>query len=103
MGPLAGKLSKSLLTSSDVFILDAGSELFVWIGSGTSSGEKREAMATAARFLQQSGRPASTPVARVMQGSEPASFKVMGWSGRGFWRVDVKGVRLVVSSIRCGG
>ena len=40
-------VSRSLLDPADVFIIDNGKELFVWIGSGASSDEKRNAMSYA--------------------------------------------------------
>ncbi len=42
-----GDLSSSYLDPSDVFIVDSGKELFVWIGNGTSAAEKKNAMAYA--------------------------------------------------------
>ncbi|KAH9518580.1 hypothetical protein Btru_005701 [Bulinus truncatus] len=39
-----GSISKSDFDSKDVFILDAKKSLYVWIGNGTSHGEKRNAL-----------------------------------------------------------
>lgn len=39
-----GDLSRDVLDPSDVFIIDNGKELFVWIGNGASSAEKKNAM-----------------------------------------------------------
>ena len=39
-----GSLSKDLLDPSDVFLVDTGKELFVWIGGGASPDEKKNAM-----------------------------------------------------------
>ncbi len=39
-----GNLSRDLLDTSDVFLVDIGKQLFVWIGSGASSDENKNAM-----------------------------------------------------------
>jgi len=69
-----GKLDKSKLNSDDTFILDAGGQVFVWIGKNSTKNEKREAMAYAVRYLGDQGRAADVPIARVMEGGEPAEF-----------------------------
>jgi len=68
-------LSKSLLDSKDVFIVDCGSELFVWVGSQASDGERAGALDTANKFLASAKRPAWTQAKRVVDGGEPPSFK----------------------------
>jgi len=68
------KLDKSKLNSDDTFILDGGSQVFAWIGKNSSKNEKREAMAYAVRYLGEQGRAADVPIARVMDGQEPAEF-----------------------------
>jgi len=69
-----GKLDKNLLNSDDAFILDAGSQVFVWIGKGSTKNEKREAMAYAVRYLTEQGRSANVPIARVTDSQEPPEF-----------------------------
>ena len=39
-----GSISRSSLDSKDVFIIDTGKSLFVWVGKGASDGEKKNAM-----------------------------------------------------------
>lgn len=39
-----GEFSRGQLDSSDVFVVDTGKELFVWVGSGASDDEKKNAM-----------------------------------------------------------
>ena len=39
-----GGLSRTNLDSNDVFIADDGKKVFVWIGSGASENEKKNAM-----------------------------------------------------------
>jgi len=69
-----GKLDKSKLNSDDTFILDAGSQVFAWIGKNSTKNEKREAMAYAVRYLSEQGRAADVPIARVIDGQEPPEF-----------------------------
>lgn len=69
-----GKLDKSALDTNDAFIVDAGCSLFVWIGKRANKSEKREAMQFAVEYLGSKGRSAKIPIARVMEGKEPASF-----------------------------
>jgi len=69
-----GKLDKSKLNSDDAFIVDAGGQLFVWIGKGSTKNEKREAMAYAVRYLGEQGRSADVPICRVMDGQETPEF-----------------------------
>ena len=39
-----GGLSQDMLDPNDVFIVDNGKKVLVWIGSGASEGEKKNAM-----------------------------------------------------------
>jgi hypothetical protein len=95
-----------MLDGTDIFILDVGGEIFVWVGRGATPNEKKSGMRFATqsvkhlrppcscgggeglfltpgracaihltRFLEQSGRPESTPISRVLQGGETAVFK----------------------------
>lgn len=64
-----------LLFSDDVFIVDTGSKLSVWVGRGASQGERREGMARATAYLARNGYPANTPIERVSEGAESAQFK----------------------------
>jgi len=69
-----GNIKKSVLKSEDVFFIDNGHTLYVWVGSGTTKNEKAMAMQYATDFLKVASRPMSTPVLRVIEGNEPASF-----------------------------
>lgn len=47
-----GEFSKDMLDPSDVFIVDDGKKVIVWIGSGASSDENKNALTYAhVRFL----------------------------------------------------
>jgi len=61
---------KSLLDPNDVFILDTGAEVFVWIGKGASVQEKKKSMQFAQDYLKQFNRPLFTPISRILQGGE---------------------------------
>jgi gelsolin len=69
-----GKLDKSKLNSDDAFIVDAGVQLYVWVGKNSNKAELREAMKYATEYLIQQGRNATIPMARVCEGNEPADF-----------------------------
>lgn len=64
------KVSKSLLDSSDVFILDAGFEVYAWVGKNASAGEKKKALTFAQDYLTKTGKPQHTTVVRILEGGE---------------------------------
>lgn len=70
-----GKLRKSILDTNDVFLIDVGSKVFVWVGRGASPSEKREGMMRAAAYLRDHRAGANVPVERVGEGAESALFK----------------------------
>ncbi|CAM9441041.1 unnamed protein product, partial [Hapterophycus canaliculatus] len=70
--------------SGDVYILDVGTEVFVWVGRGSSVEEKKSGMPYAAKFIEESGHGngnvatpprRSTPITRLAQGYETSTFK----------------------------
>lgn len=50
-------IDKKLLDSKDVFLVDAGTHLFVWVGKKASIGERKNAMAYAHNFLKDKCNP----------------------------------------------
>lgn len=58
----------------DVFILDDGFIIWVWIGKGASSAERGQGMAYAMKYLKKFKRPASMPITQVKEGQEPLTF-----------------------------
>lgn len=42
-----GNLEKGHLDTKDVFIVDSGKKVFVWVGEGASAAEKKNAMSHA--------------------------------------------------------
>ena len=69
-----GSLHWSKLDPNDVFIVDVGTECFVWIGSGASESEKKNGMSYAHNYLAGTDHPL-VPIAVVKQGNEPANFR----------------------------
>eukprot|EP00931_Biecheleriopsis_adriatica_P071575 TRINITY_DN45459_c0_g1_i1.p1 TRINITY_DN45459_c0_g1~~TRINITY_DN45459_c0_g1_i1.p1 ORF type:complete len:375 (+),score=61.55 TRINITY_DN45459_c0_g1_i1:44-1168(+) len=62
------KISHAMLESAHTFILDAISELYVWIGKGTDSAARYEAMPTAMSYLSSKNRPPQTPIKCFREG-----------------------------------
>jgi len=69
-----GNIKKSHLKSEDVFFVVNADKLFVFVGKATSKDEKGHAIEYATAFLDGAGLPKSTPILRVVEGNEPASW-----------------------------
>jgi hypothetical protein len=69
-----GSVKKSQLESKDVFILDVGHTVWVWIGKGASKQERAKGIEFGTKHLKEAGRPDHTPVSRVLDGAEPQGF-----------------------------
>jgi gelsolin len=67
-------IKKNQLDGNDVFIFDAGHEIFAWIGKGASDKERTEAMVYAQQYLSKNNRPAYLPISRILQGGENPKF-----------------------------
>lgn len=72
---VGGQIKRTLLTSDDIFILDEGSEVTVWIGLNASVGERKNGLSRAIEYLVQEGRPLTTPIARILEGGENEQFE----------------------------
>jgi len=69
------KVDKASLDGSDVFIYDAGYQIFVWVGRGSSKTEKANGIAYATNYLFQHCRDRlNAPICRVLQGAENDEF-----------------------------
>lgn len=73
-GPPQSTLSKEFLHEGDTFLLDAGWELFLWIGKDSSRDEKVKAMANADRYCQEDPRTADLPLTLIKSGWETRDF-----------------------------
>jgi hypothetical protein len=73
----SGVLKKSMLDTNDVFIVDSDPTMFVWVGNGANKEERSQAFNYANAYLSQNGRPMTTPVVRVVEGSNNAAFEAV--------------------------
>jgi len=66
-----GDLKKDMLSSDDVYMVDPspGAEVIIWVGSAASQKERGSAMATAVEYLKINGRPLSTSITMLKEGS----------------------------------
>lgn len=64
------------LNDEDVFLLDTFTQLFVWIGSQSTTEEKEKALEFAQKYVVEAedGRDPDMPILRVQAGSEPSLF-----------------------------
>jgi gelsolin len=69
-----GPFKKSQLDSNDVFILDQGQEVFVWVGLKANAAERKSGIQFAQNYLIQYGRPPALPITRIMEGGENEVF-----------------------------
>lgn len=71
------------LINEDVFILDTGAEVFVWIGSESTQQEKDKSKELALSFVENAtdGRSKDTPIYMIHAFNEPANFAChfVGW------------------------
>jgi len=63
-----------LLDTNDVFVIDAGYCVFVWVGKKATNNEKNNAIPYATQYLNDYKRPLSTPIVRVLEGAEFKEF-----------------------------
>ncbi|KAF9402510.1 hypothetical protein BGX21_009841 [Mortierella sp. AD011] len=68
------KVTKELLDSNDVFILDVQNEIFVWVGSGANKEEHRLGLHYAQEYLKKQGLDAHTPISKVMENGDHTMF-----------------------------
>lgn len=74
-GRATPRIPKSALVTTDVFLLDAGWEVFVWVGPQASRDERLEAMEQAQAYTKANGRTLHLPLTFVKEGYEPQNFK----------------------------
>ncbi|XP_073043122.1 villin-3-like [Primulina eburnea] len=73
--PVDGELSKSVLENNNCYLLDCGSEVFIWVGRVTQVDERKAAIQAAEDFLASQNRPKATQIYRLIQGHETHAFK----------------------------
>ena len=69
-----GIIPKARLDTNDVFILDVGNEVYVWVGLKASQNERRNAMGLAQQYLKDKNLPNWLPISRVLEGGENEVF-----------------------------
>jgi len=55
------EFKRESLKSDEVYIVDVGQKVFVWVGKGASKDERNKSMSMAVAYIKKSGRPPSTP------------------------------------------
>lgn len=70
----SNKVTWNKLDDDDVFLLDDGFMIWVWIGKGASQKERAQAMWYAMKYIKEYNRPTSMPISRIDQGREPLTF-----------------------------
>jgi len=73
-GDKNNQFKRGYLNSKDVFILDDGFKVFVWVGNAASSSEKGQAFMYAHQYLKNNKRPQVLPIIRLTEGKETATF-----------------------------
>ncbi|XP_038988756.1 villin-2 isoform X1 [Phoenix dactylifera] len=68
-------LSKALLENNKCYLLDCGSEIFVWVGRVTQVEDRKAASKAAEEFIANENRSKATRISQIIQGHEPHSFK----------------------------
>jgi advillin len=70
------RFSQQDLCQDDVYLLDTGREIFMWIGHNSNAQEREHAAEAALDYAAKApdGRRADTPVFKVIAGSEPPVF-----------------------------
>ena len=72
-----GQLHRDMLDENDVFILDVGNSLFVWVGREANDEEKANALETANKFAEEGGSSSRASATVIRQYMEPVEFKSM--------------------------
>lgn len=70
-----GSLEHSMLDENDVFLVDSGSVISVWVGKGASKEERRKSMEYATKYMADNGIENWTPCNRVPMNGETPAFK----------------------------
>lgn len=72
MDPVDG-FGRDKLTSDDVYIINTGSHVFCWVGSGASIDERKNGLSYASNYLNKTETP-WLPITVVAEGKENAAF-----------------------------
>jgi len=69
-----GTLSRKSLDTNDVFVIDTGFEIIVWIGKKASQAEKKLGLQYGVEYIKAHDKDHSTPLSRVLEGGEDQVF-----------------------------
>ncbi|KAF2075831.1 hypothetical protein CYY_002865 [Polysphondylium violaceum] len=69
------KLNRGVLDTNDVFLLDSGLGILVWVGRKASIAERKKAFTFASEYISKSGLPPFTPVIRFIEGGDNRLFE----------------------------
>jgi hypothetical protein len=76
-----GSIKRAMFQSHDVFIFNAGVQIFLWVGRGASNEERKSGMRYAIDYLVENKLPATTPIryvpydfSRILEGGENQKF-----------------------------
>eukprot|EP00928_Gymnodinium_smaydae_P072629 TRINITY_DN55964_c0_g1_i1.p1 TRINITY_DN55964_c0_g1~~TRINITY_DN55964_c0_g1_i1.p1 ORF type:complete len:395 (-),score=103.57 TRINITY_DN55964_c0_g1_i1:128-1258(-) len=70
-----GSVSTSMLESTNVYVLDVITDLFIWIGKSASADEKRQAMVATAHHVKNTGRADNCPIKMFKEGKPISDLK----------------------------
>ena len=67
-------VARSALKSDDVYVLDTGYHVFIWIGKNADANERKNGLSYATDYLFQHNRPKSLPITRILEGGDNEPF-----------------------------
>ncbi|GBG74077.1 hypothetical protein CBR_g17788 [Chara braunii] len=70
-----GTLQKDMLDSTKCYVIDCGSEIYVWTGKNSALEDRKAANAHAEAIILKDGRPSFTPTTAIAEGLETPMFK----------------------------
>lgn len=68
-------LKRSHLDTNDTFILEVEKHVYIWIGKGANTEEKKNALIIGKSFVKAHNKPKGTRVSRIVENAEDAYFK----------------------------
>lgn len=71
------QLDRNLIDSKDAFVVDAGNEIYVFVGSKASEAEKLEGPKYAMKYMAENNRPSYLPLTVVREGGANSVFETV--------------------------
>lgn len=68
-------LTREMLDTNDVFILELYQQVSIWIGKGADVEEKKNALIIGKSFVKSHNKPKGTRVSRIVENGEDVHFK----------------------------